>query len=67
MDTLKKQGCKAYRFTLTAVSFGKDEDAAFLNLLEVLGESPEDALEDTASFEKLDYTYVIRDDSIAEA
>lgn len=66
MDSPAKSLCKAYRFTMTAVSFGEDEDEAFLNLLESLGEEAHGVLEDGVSFEALDYVYMLRADMHAE-
>jgi len=67
MDGQNEQQCKAYRFILTAVSFGKDEDEALQNLIEAVGEPAMQALEDEITFEVLDYAYFVREDLTPEA
>ena len=67
MDNQGEKGPKAYRFTLTAVSFGKNEDDALENLMDALGEPAIEALEESIAFEVLDYVYIVRDDLTPEA
>ena len=67
MDSQEKQRCRAYRFTLTAVSFGKVEDEALENLFECLGEPAVEILDGSVVFEALDYVYIVREDIVAEA
>ena len=67
MDSRRKEGPKAYRFTMTAVSFGDCEDEALENLIDVLGRAALDALEDDIVFEALDYVYITREDFTPEA
>ena len=62
-----KQQCRAFRFTLTAVSFGEDVDDALCFLLEGLRESPEEHSESGIAYECLDYVYIAREDLVGEA
>ena len=67
MDNQGQKGPKAYRFTLTAVSFGKNEDEALENLMDVLGRPAIEAIEEDITYESLDYVYVVREDLTPEA
>ena len=67
MEERKAKRCKAYRFILTAVSFGSNEDEALESLIEYLGEPALQAFEEGITFEALDYAYFTREDFIAEA
>jgi hypothetical protein len=67
MDGQGKRRCRAYRFVFTAVSFGRDEDEALALLIDLLGETAMEAMEEEISFEALDYAYFVRSDLIAES
>jgi len=67
MKERQKGLCRAYRFMLTAVSFGKDENEALANLMDSLGEPATAVLEEDISYEALEYACLFREDQIAEA
>ena len=67
MEENGKQRCKAYRFAITAISFGEDPDEALSLLLEGLRENPEAYLEEEVSYDYLDYVYIAREDLVGEA
>jgi len=55
MSKRSSDAVSAYRFSLSAICFGRDEDEAFESLLESLMTAPEEALEEMVSFEQLPY------------
>ena len=59
--------CRGYRFTMTAVMFGRGVDDAFSNLLDALELGPEDVLEDGIEAEGLDYVCVLNERIVGEA